>query len=104
MSVSLSTIFGVHVNSTMKSTSSWPLIAVYGLNWISNSPSSVDHLVRRPEASGFWKTYFNGNLVRIMMVWAWKYGLNFHDVTMRARASFSISGFCVSASRKDLLV
>ena len=88
----------------MKSTNAWPLIAVCGLNYMSNSPSSIDYLARRPEAFGFWKTCFSGNLVGIMMVWAWKYGRNFHAATVRARASFSTSGHRVSASSKDLLV
>ena len=58
----------VEVNSMMKSAKTCPLIAVFGLYWISNSFSSMAHFISLLEVSGLCNICFIGYSVGTSIV------------------------------------
>ena len=63
------------VNSAMKFAMTYPLMAVRGRYWISNSFNSMAQSANRPATSGLLIAHRRGLSVRMTTVWAWKYGL-----------------------------
>ncbi|KAI5348600.1 hypothetical protein L3X38_001487 [Prunus dulcis] len=55
------------VSSEIKSATAWPFSAGLGTNCMSNSPSSITHLINRLEISGFWSPCRSGWLVRTLI-------------------------------------
>ena len=70
-------------SSTKKSASTWDFALVLSRYSISYSLSSTAHLANRPDWLGLSKIVHRGKVVRMMIVWDWKYGQSFRaDVTI----------------------
>ena len=84
-------------NSTMKSATAYPFIAVHGRYCIPNSLSFITHKAICSATSGLLMALLKGWSVKTMIVYAWKYGLSFRVIVTSANANFSIWGYLSSA-------
>ena len=82
----------IGVNSTMKSTKAYALMAVLSRYWTSNLLSLVAQTTILPSASVLFIAFLNGLFVKTIMVWAWKYCLSLRAAITKASAIFSIGG------------
>lgn len=88
------------VNSAWKFVNVCAFNAFFSSNIISNSDSSIDHLVILSVKSGRNKTCFSSWSVLTTIGWAKKYLNNFLETTIRASTTFSIFWYRVSGPAK----
>lgn len=74
--------------SAMKSVDAWALSAFLDSKVISNSDSSIDHLVILLNRSGRNKIYFMGKFVCILIRWTRKYCLSLPAAIINTSATF----------------
>ena len=91
------------VNFVMKSATTCPLMVVCGRYYISNSLNSIANSTNCLAISGFFITCRNGLSVRMITVWAWKYGLSLRAVITKVNVSYSIGGYLSFAPRSAWL-
>ena len=71
---------------------------------MSSSLNSIAYSADRPTTLGLLIACCKGLLVRMIIMWAWKYGLSLQAIITKAKTSFSMGGYLSSAPRNDRLV
>ena len=92
------------VNSTMKSATTWPFMALRRWYYTSNSLNSITHSAICLVDSGLLIARRIGLSIKTTIAWAWKYGLSLSAVVTKVKASFSIGEYLSSMPRSARLV